>query len=269
LEPRGKFLVLKRILELEGLSPKDCVVIVDDRNNAPMLFQGMVKIGYNPDFVIRLKADHVVTRGLKEILSAIDGEKPKRQTFPSMNEVFREIIHACGVTVPILSSFFGLYAIALLIVAVTFLYAFSETAMMEGKHIPLIHSITRHAATHAELHGFAASPIFFALGILLTLLLFPAATSNAAIAIFALGDSTASIFGSLFGKKALPFNKGKTLEGLIFGFFFGFLAAAFFTDSLKALVGAAVAMLVEGLPLPVNDNLVVPLAAAVTLAVMA
>lgn len=268
IEPGGKFLALRKILELEGLSPEKCVVVVDDRNNAPMLLPGMVKIGYNPDFVIRVKADHVVTR-LKEILPAIDGEKPKRGASQFMNEVFREIIHACGVTVPLLSNLLGQYTIALIIIAVTFLYTFSEVAVMEGKRIPIIYSITRYAATHAELHGFAAAPIFFALGILLTLILFPAAISSAAIAIFALGDSAAAIFGNFLGKKTLPFNKGKTLEGLIAGFFLGFLSATFFVDALRALAAAAVAMFVESLPLPINDNLTVPLTAAVTLTLIA
>jgi dolichol kinase len=105
-------------------------------------------------------------------------------------------------------------------------------------------------------------------GILLALLLFPPIVSGAAIAIFALGDSTASIFGGLISKRPLPFNKGKTLVGSIVGFFFAFLAGLFFTSPLKALVGAAVAMGIECLPLPVNDNIMVPLCTGLTLALM-
>jgi dolichol kinase len=47
--------------------------------------------------------------------------------------------------------------------------------------------------------------------------------------------------------------------------FFGFLATTFFVDSLKALAAAAVAMLVESLPLPLSDNLMVPLTAGFVL----
>jgi dolichol kinase len=91
--------------------------------------------------------------------------------------------------------------------------------------------------------------------------------SSPAIAIFALGDSTASIFGRIYGKKTLPFNKGKTLEGSLIGFIFASLAGAFFTSPLKSLAGAVVAMIVECLPLPLNDNLITPLitGAALTL----
>jgi phosphoserine phosphatase len=264
IEHHGKLPILKRILETEGLSPENCVVVADDRNNAPILLPEMLKIGYNPDFLIRIKANHVVTGRLTEILSLICGEKPEG-ALPSKNEVFREIIHACGLTIPVLSSLMRRQVIAFLIIAVTFLYITSELAMLEGKRIHLISSITSHAATHVELYEFAAAPIFFALGILLTLLLFAAPTSSAAIAIFALGDSAASIFGKIFGKKILPFNKGKTLEGLAIGLFFGFLAASFFVNPLRALAGAAVAMFVESLPLPISDNLMVPLTAGAVL----
>jgi dolichol kinase len=82
--------------------------------------------------------------------------------------------------------------------------------------------------------------------------------NGAAIAIFALGDSTASLFGGLISKNPLPFNKGKTLEGSLVGFFFAFLAGSFFVSPVLALIGAAVAMTIESLPLPVNDNILIP-----------
>ena len=128
--------------------------------------------------------------------------------------------------------------------------------------MPLISSITRHAATQTELYGFVAAPLYFALGILLTLILclfsvISFSASGAAIAMFALGDSTASIFGGIWGKR-LPFNKGKTLDGALAVFFFAFLAGTFFVSPLYALAGAAFAMTIEALPLPINDNIVIP-----------
>lgn len=268
IERHGKLLILKKILETERLGPEKCVVVVDDRNNAPILLPEMLKIGFNPDFVIRMKADHAVTGRLIEILSLIGGEKPRRRVFPSKNEIIREIIHACAFTIPFLSSLMGQYTVALLIVIVTFLYAISQLAMMEGKNVAIVSSVIRHAATNVELYEFGTAPIFFALGILLVLLLFSAPVSSAAIAIFAFGDSAAAILGRIVGKRKLPFNKGKTLEGSIIGFFFGFLGATFFVNPLKALAGAAVAMLVESLPLPLNDNLTVPLTAGVVLSLV-
>jgi dolichol kinase len=62
-----------------------------------------------------------------------------------------------------------------------------------------------------------------------------------------------------FGKTKLPFNKGKNIEGTIFGFILAFLGAMIFIDPARALIAAAVGMLVEGVPSPINDNLTIPL----------
>jgi HAD superfamily phosphoserine phosphatase-like hydrolase len=267
IERSGKLQVLSQILKVEGLSLSDCVVVADDRNNAAIFLREIRKIGYNPDFMIRIKADNVVTGKLSKILPVING-KPQLRALPSRNDVLREMIHASGVFVPVLCSFVGFPAVALMICTVVALYVISELLRMGGKNLPFISTVTRHAISQAELYEFAAAPIYFAVGILLALLLFRAPTSSAAIAIFALGDSTASIFGGLVSKRPLPFNKAKTLEGSLTGFFFALLAGSFFISPLKALVGAAVAMTVEYLPLPINDNILVPLCTGLALALI-
>ena len=267
IERSGKFQVLSQILKVEGLSLSDCVVVADDRNNAAIFLREIRKIGYNPDFMIRIKADNVVTGKLLKILPVING-KPQLRALPSRNDVLREIIHASGVFVPVLCSFVGVPAVALMICTVVALYVISELLRMGGKNLPFISTVTRNAVSQAELYEFAAAPIYFAVGILLALLLFRAPISSAAIAIFALGDSTASIFGGLVSKRPLPFNKAKTLEGSLTGFFFALLAGSFFISPLKALAGAAVAMTVEYLPLPINDNIIVPLCTGLILALI-
>jgi dolichol kinase/phosphoserine phosphatase len=267
IEARGKFQVLAKILKAEGLSPSDCAVVADDRNNAVLYLPEIQKVGFNPDFVIRVKADRVITGRLLGILAVVGGT-PNRREVPSRNDFVREAIHASGVFVPVLSLLFGATTVALMICTVIALYALSELARMEGKSLPLISTVTRQAALQAELYEFAAAPIYFALGILLALLLFRVPVSSAAIAIFAIGDSSAAIFGRLISEKPLAFNKGKTLGGSMAGFFFAFLAGSFFISPPIALAGAAVAMIVESLPLPVNDNILVPLSTGLALMFM-
>ncbi len=264
IETNGKFKVLSQILAAEGLNLEDCMVVADDRNNSCIFLSGMQKIGYNPDFLLRVKADNVVTGRLSGILPIIDG-KPKQRSLPSKNDMLRETIHASGFFVPVLAGLIGIYPIALLICVVSALYFLSELLRMNRENLPIISAITRNAASQAELYEFATAPLYFAIGILIALLLFPAPVSSAAIAIFALGDSTASLFGGLLSKKSLPFNKGKTLEGSIVGFFFAFLASSFFVSPAMALIGAAVAMIIECLPLPVNDNILIPLCTGLAL----
>jgi HAD superfamily phosphoserine phosphatase-like hydrolase len=185
IESNGKRLVLSRILDAEGLKLEDCVVVADDRNNSCIFLSETQKIGYNPDFVLRIKADHVITGKLHSIMPIIDG-KPKHWRQPSKNDLLREAIHASGFLVPVLACLIGIYPIALLICVVSALYVSSELARMNKKNLPIISAITRNAASHIEMYEFAAAPLYFALGILITLLLFPAPVGSAAIAIFAL-----------------------------------------------------------------------------------
>jgi len=256
IEKSGKLAILKNILNQEGLRLEDCVVVADDRNNSCIFMPGILKIGYNPDFVIRVKADRVVNGKLSAILPIIDG-KPHQHSLPTTNDFIREDIHAAGFFMPIIASLIGIPIVATIILFISIVYTASELTRLEGHELPIVSTITRHAASQSELYGFAAAPLYFAAGILLTLLIFPTPAGGAAIAIFCLGDSAASLFGGLIST-SLPFNKGKTWEGSLAGFFFAFLAGTFFVSPLIALVGAAIAMTIEVLPLPVNDNVLVP-----------
>ena len=125
--------------------------------------------------------------------------------------------------------------------------------------MPIVSKITMNTASNSELGEFVTAPIFFGVGILLALVLFPAPASSAAIAIFALGDSTASIFGKIPYLKTSRSSDGKSLEGSIAGFIFASLGAMFYINPLGAMFGAAIAMIIEYLPLPFNDNLTIPI----------
>ncbi len=265
IERDGKLKVLSQILTAENLRLSDCIVVADDRNNRCVFLPGMLKIGFNPDFIIRVKADRVVNGKLSSILPIINGE-PHKRSFPTTNDFLREDIHASGFFMPVIASLIGVPTVGILIFGIALIYTVSELWRLEGRELSFISAITRHAANQSELRGFAAAPLYFAFGILFTLLVFPHPASYAAIAMFCLGDSVASLFGGLIST-SLPFNKGKTWEGSLSGFFFAFLAGTFFVSPLLAFVGAAIAMTVEVLPLPVNDNVLIPVitGAALTL----
>jgi dolichol kinase/phosphoserine phosphatase len=264
IEQNGKLSILRRLVDDEYLTLGDCAVVADDRNNAAIFLRDVIKIGYNPDFVLRIKADSIVTGRISKVLAVLNGE-PKHIGKPSRNDVFRELIHASGFFVPVVVLYVGAPAVAASIVVVLIFYAASEYLRTEGKKMPLINFITKQAASQNELYQLVLAPVYFALGILFTLLLFPTPVSTAAIAIFALGDSTASLFGRCLARTPLPLNKDKSLEGSAAGFFFAFLAGSVFISPLVALVGAAVAMFIEYLPLPINDNLLMPLFTGLTL----
>jgi len=267
IEANGKLAVLQNLFKEECLQANDCVVVADDRNNTSIFLPDALKIGVNPDFILRVKADRVVTGSLGKVLAAINGE-PKHRGKPSRNDILREVLHASGFFIPLAAVFVGVPIVAGFIVIILGLYAISEYLRVEGRRMPLINRITRNAASENELYQVVLAPVYFAVGILLTLLIFPTPASAAAIAIFALGDSTASIFGRFFARSSLPFNKDKSLEGSAAGFLFAFLAGLAFVSPPLAAVGALIAMIIEYLPLPINDNLLIPLITGLALTLL-
>ncbi len=267
LKSRGKAIVLKRLMNEEGWSPEDCVVVADDRNNLPMFDLCGLGIGYNPDFTLSTKSDFVVSGDLAGILPVITENVLHDQGLRlSGRDIAREAIHIGSFSIPFVCQYFlNPLWVSSLILLVTLLYTASEFSRLEGINVPIFSTITWKAATKSELYEFTTAPIFFALGITLSLTLFPVPVGYASIAILTLGDGLATIFGKLFGKTVLPFNKGKRLEGLIFGFLFAFIGAMLFVSPVKALIGASMGMFVECLPLPISDNMSIPLVSGLAL----
>jgi phytol kinase len=267
IEAKGKLVVLERIVAAEGIAINDCSVVADDRNNLSIFLKDIRKIGFNPDFILRIKADFAVSGNLRKVLPLIYGQTVKKKAF-SKNEIARETIHASGLFVPIIAALYGINLVAIIISSIVLIYTLSELMRLKGRSLPIISEITRLAASPSEFYGFTFAPIYFALGILLALLFFPFPASSVAIVVFASGDSAASLLGSLFSKKGLRINRAKTIEGSLGGFLFASLAGSFFTAPWIALFGAAIAMTVEFLPLPINDNASIPVLTALALTII-
>lgn len=268
LKPKGKAFVLQKILESKNLSKQDCAVVADDRNNLPMFAFSSLNIVYNPDFLLTIKSNHAITDDLTEILPLVTSKnKPKVSSYAlNKSDIFREAIHIGSFLVAFLSLLVGQNTVAVLIFIITLLYIMSELARISGFNIPVISTVTWKAAIKAELYQFTTAPIFFAFGIILTLILFPAPINYASITILTFGDGFATIFGKLLGKTKFPYNKAKNLEGSFFGFLFAFFGAfIFLKNPFKAFFGALMGIIVESLPLPINDNLTVPITSALML----
>ena len=107
---------------------------------------------------------------------------------------------------------------------------------------------------------------FMVLGALLCMVLFEKNSAMAAIMVMALGDSVTNIFGRYFGEVRLPYNRQKTLDGVLMGVGAATLGAFFFVPFHVALTASVLAMFVETLDLRIgfvefDDNLLVPLVA--------
>lgn len=104
--------------------------------------------------------------------------------------------------------------------------------------------------------GKMASSTWYLLGVLLTLGIFPWSTALPGILVLALADPAAGAVGRAWGTRGL--GKG-TVEGSGAFALVAFGTLLFFVSWPLALLAALVTTTVEALPLPLDDNLTIPL----------
>ena len=56
-----------------------------------------------------------------------------------------------------------------------------------------------------------------------------------------------------------PFSEWKSIEGTLAGLLVAVLVFAFFTDPITSIIGCTTGMIVEASPIPINDNLTIPI----------
>ena len=177
-------------------------------------------------------------------------------------ELFRSSIHiACSATIP-LTITAGKPLVLILIMVVSTLYCVSEEFRARGRLLPVIGRITLKACRSEEDKSPILRPLYLAVGIAVSLTFFPEPVSYAAVAVLTLGDGGSSLIGSWIGRVKLPFNPNKTLEGSLAGLVLASAGTIPLVGLTPGLAAACLGMAVEALPLPVDDNLTVPLASA-------
>lgn len=170
---------------------------------------------------------------------------------------------------------------ALGIVAITMTWAIERRRVSRRFAGPL-HDELAHvlAATRRPHEDYPWSPVLYTVSLVVIALAHAYlglswALAFAAYAILGLGDAASALVGVAYGRRRLPWNPRKSVEGTTAGLAAGFLAGSFL-GALPyivlgmaipplfhgvVLVGAAAGALAETIP-RVEDNLVVPLAAA-------
>lgn len=123
----------------------------------------------------------------------------------------------------------------------------------DGTH-NLINSLEREKAI-----GYYDGAILFFLGIGVSLLIFPLKIAILSIIVLSVGDSFSTLIGVHFGKHKTKINPPKSYEGTVGGLVASFLVCLFFTNPLIALIASGVGMLMELLPIRINDNVLMPL----------
>tara|TARA_B100001250_G_scaffold411781_1_gene441239 strand:- start:956 stop:1531 length:576 start_codon:yes stop_codon:yes gene_type:complete len=110
-----------------------------------------------------------------------------------------------------------------------------------------------------ELEGSITGATWLIIGNLVTIYLYPIYIAVPALLFLSIGDS----FAALFGKKIPKFKIGqKSIIGTLAGIFSSLVVVLLVNQILPTyvlVIGAVIAMLVELIPFPINDNLTIPI----------
>jgi dolichol kinase len=276
LDCRGQSKVdaIQALIESQHFENFEVIAVANDRNNIPLFRFADIPIGFRPDRVARRHVRIVVTtpdlRALLPYVSAptVEVYVPRRLG----QEIVRQLLHASAVIIPFLWLIHPSWHLPIftLIGGLSLLFLISELARNHGIRIPLISTFVLAAGREDEIDHYVISPLYFAAGVALPLLIFGtllpfpliAATS---VMVFLIGDAFSTIGGIFLGRHHYPFNPKKTIEGTLIGFSIACLFLMIIVSPLSALLCAIIAGIVELLPLPLDDNLAVPLITATLL----
>ncbi len=177
---------------------------------------------------------------------------------------FRKLIHISGALIPVIAGddFLGKYLTTGLVVFGLAIYLFLEA--IKPKLSPAILSLVYR---ENEIHGFAVEPLSYIISVLSLISLsffIDERLCFAAIAILAAGDGFAGVIGRRYGRHRLSFNKDKSWEGSISGFFAASLSGFYYAGPI-ALLGGAFGMMAGAVNK--HDNIAVPYAALIAMVV--
>jgi dolichol kinase len=207
-------------------------------------------------------SDVVVGAILGYLIGFITMKNEKRITDFLYNlESRRQLVHAfAGIMIfgivyilPEYNSKIILSTLTVIVISISYL-------IKKGVKIPLVRFIIENFERRGEIP--AKGAIFFLIGSLITLFIFHSFIASISILILGLHDSFATMIGKEFGKRKIPYNKNKTIEGSISGMVIGFIGASFFLPSEIAFITVLVAGIIESVDFRIDDNLLIPLASA-------
>ncbi|NOZ82056.1 MAG: phosphatidate cytidylyltransferase [Candidatus Micrarchaeota archaeon] len=188
-------------------------------------------------------------------------------------ELRRQLIHGSGVLFSPLILWFQPWISLVSSVLSIFFLVLGFRKSMSIFHRGFEKSLLRFADSFERGSGFPYFGAFsFYASLTIVSAFFPPHVSALAVLVLSVHDSVATIAGKAFGKRYLPFNKGKTVEGTISGFTASLISCTVFSlfsgyPVLLSVVAAVSGSIIESLPLKFDDNFTVTLGTAAVLLV--
>ncbi|KPU63094.1 phosphatidate cytidylyltransferase [Thermococcus sp. EP1] len=194
------------------------------------------------------------------------------------SELKRKVLHLTGLSVPLLYLLFGqkvtigFVATALIVFVILEPFRIIEELRDKVKRklglyvreevIALVEKELEAISREHEKYSIGAH-IYFTIGALIIVCLFPRDIAIGAITVATLGDAIAAIIGKPFGRHR--FKNGKSVEGSLAYFVTAFLTLFVLINLPHALIGALAGMLAEFYELPPDDNFSNQIAVAIAI----
>ena len=197
-------------------------------------------------------------------------------------ETRRQLIHMSGAVTPFYLQFFyerfSSWLAPEALVAGMLLIGYCIALLYKrGIRLPVFATLVDIAEREdVKKHSPGKGTFRFFSGVLATMVVFgsllgaPFFVVGSGILVLALGDSMSTLAGKKLGRRRLPYNREKSVEGSLIGAGYAFLGVLLYLTifcsvgvsqaAALAFAAAAAGMLVESLPLRVDDNFLIPLA---------
>jgi dolichol kinase len=180
----------------------------------------------------------------------------------SFDEYIRKIIHLFSLIIPFGYLFFitDKYIMVQILIFLTALFLFIDIARHKVFWVQSIFKyIFNNMLRSHEIKGNLTGATWVVIGSLITIIIFPKPVAVISLIFMSLGDTAAGLVGQKYGKHKIG---NKSWEGFLAGLIICFIVAINFPFlPLKiSLFGALAAMIIELLPIPLDDNFKIPLA---------
>ncbi len=187
-------------------------------------------------------------------------------------EIARQLIHLSGVGSVFFALKFGKFITgtgALVISVGLFILSFYVKLKHEiRKMLPLrikfieniedsFHELLNSVEREETKIPYMGAILFFA-GIGISFLVFPLKIGILATIVLSVGDSISTLIGVHVGAHKIKINPKKSWEGTLSGLLGAFAVCSLFTNPLTAFIASLTGMIIEFLPIEINDNLLIP-----------
>ena len=184
--------------------------------------------------------------------------------------IARKLIHYSASLIPLIYYYFveKMLAVELLLLA-SIIVVFSDLLRMIGPRSRRLYwKIFGWMTKRRELKHEFTGASFLLVGSLLVVLVFPKNIAVVALIFLTVGDPTACLIGTFFGR--IKTFSHKTVEGTLAFIVAGFLVSLFVLEVpvLYKLIAAVAAGLVEMLPVKIDDNFTIPLISGLLLGLL-